>query len=309
MTFTDLGLDCDVVCEDVTAIDRIDWLKLRQQGLGGSDAAATMSLSPWKSPFALYVDKVDEINDEGQTERMLRGHQMEGTIARMFAEEVGATIVNAQPMVRSRRHPFMLFNLDRLVVTSDGELELLEAKNVGSFMAHEWADGPPLHYRIQVLHGLDVLQLKVGHLCALIGGNTFVHYRIEWSEEILAGIIKAEEKFWGEVQMKRPPEVDETDSTRDALAKHYARPTLETVEVGPQMLALVDQRTSAKRTLDLAAQRVTRVENEMKLLIGDAEAATVDGEIVATWKAQSRAEHVVKSSTFRKLHVPERETT
>ena len=86
MTFADLGLDCDVVFEDVREVPRELWLKARQEGIGGSDAAATMGLSPFKSPFALYVDKVDEVPDE-QTERMKRGQQMEDAIARMFLDE------------------------------------------------------------------------------------------------------------------------------------------------------------------------------------------------------------------------------
>lgn len=305
MTFADLNLDCDVVIEDVTAVDRIDWLTLRQEGIGGSDAAATMGLSPWKSPFALYVDKVDEVTDDAPTERMLRGKQMEDTIARMFLEDTGIPVLGFQPMVRSRRHPFMLFTPDRILHRgSSVHCQLLECKNVGVQSAHEWADGPPLHYRIQVLHGLEVLGLKVGHLAALIGGNTFVHYAIEWDEQVLANIIKAEEKFWGEVAMRRPPEIDGTESTRDALAMHFKRPTLASVEVGPCMISLVDQRASAKRTCDIATSRLTAIENEMKLLIGDAEAATVDGEIVATWKSQDRKEHTVKASSSRVLRIP-----
>ena len=307
-SFAYLGLDCDVVIEDVRLVDRADWLRERQKGIGGSDAAATMSLSPWKSPFALYVDKVDDIIDE-QTERMLRGQQMEGAIATMFAAETGAEVLRYQPMVRSRRHPFMLFNPDRLVVTTDGELELVEAKNVDARKAYEWAEGPPLHYRIQVLHGLDVLQLTVGHLCALIGGNTFVHYRIEWDEQVLAGIIRAEEKFWGEVEMKRPPEVDESEATREALAKHYARPILETVEVPPRMLELIEQRASAKETLKLAEARVVAVENEMKSLIGDAQAATVDGSVVVTWKLIHKDSYTVREQNYRQIGVPKGKKT
>ena len=200
----------------------------------------------------------------------------------------------------------MLFNPDRIVHrgSSSTVIELLEAKNVDARMAHEWADGPPLHYRIQVLHGLDVLGLKVGHLAALIGGNTFVHYRIEWDEASVANIIKAEEKFWGEVLMRRPPDVDGDASTKAALAAHFKTPTLESVEVPVRMLELIDQRAAAKTTLALAKARVDEVENEMKMLMGDAELATLDGRVIATWKTVTRAAHEVAESSFRQLAVP-----
>ena len=304
MTFADLGLDCDVVFEDVREVPRELWLKARQEGIGGSDAAATMGLSPFKSPFALYVDKVDEVPDE-QTERMKRGQQMEDAIARIFLEETGFPILDYRPMVRSRRHPFMLFNPDRIVHRgSEVHCELLEAKNVDARMAYEWADGPPLHYRIQVLHGLEVLGLKVGHLAALIGGNEFVHYRIEWDEASVANIIKAEEKFWGEVLMRRPPDVDGDASTKAALAAHFKTPTLESVEVPVRMLDLIEQRAAAKTTLALAKARVDEVENQMKLLIGDAALATVEGRVVATWKTVHKDSYVVREQNYRQLGVP-----
>ena len=32
-------------------MDRLDWLKARQSGIGGSDVAAIMGLNKWKSPI------------------------------------------------------------------------------------------------------------------------------------------------------------------------------------------------------------------------------------------------------------------
>lgn len=43
---------------------RIDWLKERQKGIGGSDVAAILGLSPWRTPYDVYLDKIGEAPKE-----------------------------------------------------------------------------------------------------------------------------------------------------------------------------------------------------------------------------------------------------
>jgi len=50
-------------------ISRMEWLKLRKKGIGGSDAAAVCGLNPYSSPMKVFIDKtnedvVEEDNDE-----------------------------------------------------------------------------------------------------------------------------------------------------------------------------------------------------------------------------------------------------
>lgn len=33
------------------SISQIDWLKERQKGIGGSDVAAILGMSPWRTPY------------------------------------------------------------------------------------------------------------------------------------------------------------------------------------------------------------------------------------------------------------------
>ena len=39
---------------------RAEWLKLRQIGIGGSDVAALLGLSKWRTPLDVYNSKVEE---------------------------------------------------------------------------------------------------------------------------------------------------------------------------------------------------------------------------------------------------------
>ncbi len=301
-----LGIDADIICEDISIIPRAEWLTLRKQGLGGSDSAAALGLSKWTSPLALYYDKTsDEIDDE-DNERFEWGRRNEATIADGFAARYPEFSVEHVPaMLRSVRHPFMLVNIDRFLIGADGERATLECKNVDARSAHEWKDGPPLQYRLQVQHAMYVCgpEHRRCFVAALIGGNALTVFEVARDEDLIESLIAGEERFWTYVQLRRPPEPDGSDSTREALAKHFATPTREVVEVDPKFLALCDQHASAKALVDAARERLNAVESQMKAMIADAQAVSVDGEIVATWRTVTRKEHTVAESTFRKLDV------
>lgn len=44
----------------MTSAERLEWLKNRQTGIGGSDVAAILGLSKWKTPLDVYNDKIAE---------------------------------------------------------------------------------------------------------------------------------------------------------------------------------------------------------------------------------------------------------
>lgn len=305
ITLDDLSQEAIIVCEDITDIPRLEWLKMRQTGLGGSDAAPAVGMSPWKSPVALYFDKTDPITADEDTELFKRGRQMEGPIADMFAEESNLEVVKLPVMLRSGMYEFMLANVDRYVVETDGTWAILECKNVGVNQTHDWDDGPPLHYRLQIQHYLAVHgpRFQRAYIAALIGGNKLVIFVVERDETLIADIIAGEEAFWTFVTLKRMPSIDGTDSTRAALAEHFAKPEVESKEVSREILTLIEQHRAAKVGLKLASDRVNEIESAMKALIGDAEEATVDGDVVATWKVVTKAEYVVKPQQYRQLSV------
>ena len=291
----------EVVIADTRAIPRVEWLRARQQGIGASDAAAALGLSPWVSPFALYVDKVDPIPDdlEDEPEWFLRGRQLEDSICRMLQEETGESVTREPVMLRSTSVPFMLLNPDGFT-----ERSLVEVKNVGQFAADRWDDGPPLHYRLQCQHGLYVTGRESALLGALIGGAKFVWYRIERDEAMIADMLAREEAFWSLVTLRRPPEVDDSKATREALAAHYAHPTGGSVELASDVRDLLAERETIKTTIDFAKRQLDGVENKIKAMLGNAEAGTLDGQVVVTWRVVNRAGYTVKPTSFRQIGTP-----
>ncbi|MDI9475820.1 MAG: YqaJ viral recombinase family protein, partial [Bacillota bacterium] len=52
---------------DTRTITHEEWLNWRKKGIGGSDVSALLGLNPWRSPLALYYDKVGENEDEEES--------------------------------------------------------------------------------------------------------------------------------------------------------------------------------------------------------------------------------------------------
>ena len=69
---------------------RTEWLKWRQKGLGGSDIAGILGLSPWTTPFGVYFDKVtpveDQVDDDDKAKR--RGRLLERAVGDWMAGEL-----------------------------------------------------------------------------------------------------------------------------------------------------------------------------------------------------------------------------
>jgi putative phage-type endonuclease len=295
---------CEVVCEDTDAVSREEWLELRRTGLGGSDAAASMGLSPYMSPVALYLDKVDPQPDEDK-EIFEAGRRAEPLITSWFADQ-NKLVVERQPvMLRSTKWNWMLANVDAFVTNSEtGEIEILEAKNVGSYNAKEWAEGPPLHVRLQGQHYLAVTGLSRVYFAALIGGNKFTWFAVDRDEELIADMVKAEERMWTLITLQRMPEIDGSESTKEALRAHYANATREEIEVDDEFVTLLQRRATQKAAIEIETQRLNEIENRMIVLMDGAEVARHDGDIVAKWQVVQRKEYTVAASESRRWSVP-----
>ena len=44
-------------------MDKLEWLKERQRGIGGSDVGAILGVNKWKTPFEVYLEKTEEITE------------------------------------------------------------------------------------------------------------------------------------------------------------------------------------------------------------------------------------------------------
>jgi putative phage-type endonuclease len=104
---------------------RAEWLRLRREGIGGSDALAVLGLDPWKTRMEVWLDKTgDDRADREQTDRMAWGNFVEAPIAEWFTFRTGVKTRRCG-LLRHADRPWQRVSVDRL--TADGGV--LEIKN------------------------------------------------------------------------------------------------------------------------------------------------------------------------------------
>ena len=162
---------------DTSAMPRKEWLGLRKLGIGGSDAAAVLGVSPFRTARDIYYEKVGievEDTDNSNWVQLEVGNLLEDLVARIFHEKTGLKIHPVKKMYRHPKHKFMLANPDYFTVDRDGPA-ILEIKTTNYFAKDNWfLDGKeivPLYYETQVRHYMAVLGLNRAYLCCLYGNT------------------------------------------------------------------------------------------------------------------------------------------
>lgn len=65
----------EIILTAKQAEDRSKWLEFRKEGIGGSDAAAIVGLSKWKSPYQLWLEKTGQVEAEDISDKeVVRGY-------------------------------------------------------------------------------------------------------------------------------------------------------------------------------------------------------------------------------------------
>lgn len=197
--------------------DHQEWLKQRSKGIGGSDAGAIMGLNPYKSRWTLWAEKTGMLpSDVPDNEAMRTGRDLEQYVAERFTEETGLKVKKSSFSFQSKDYPFMLANIDRMVV---GENAGLECKTVNA-LSHtdfEGGDIQPSYYA-QCAHYMAVTGADHWYIAILKLGKGFYWFRIDRDEEEIKSLIEAEQAFWELVKTGTAPAVDSSDSTADTLA-------------------------------------------------------------------------------------------
>lgn len=262
------------------------WLLYRKQGIGGSDAGAVCGLNPYRTAIQVYYDKTSDEVEVIDNEAMRQGRELEEYVARRFCEASGKKVRRANAMFYDENHPFMLADVDRMVV---GENAGLECKTASPYAEGNWQEGKiPLSYQLQCHHYMSVCNADAWYLAVLIYGRDFKYYKIERDEEIIRNLIHMEKNFWNEHVLKRViPDPDGSKVADAAIAERFKKTESVAIPLNgfdeklkrrQELLSLLDKMETEKRQID----------QELKLYLGDAEIAENTSYRVS-WKPVTRS--------------------
>ncbi len=260
---------------------REEWLALRKTGIGGSEAGAICGVNPYSSAMKVFTDKTSEETEEQDNEAIRIGHDLEDYVAQRFMEATGLKVRKSNFMYRSKEHPFMIADVDRLVVGEDAGLE---CKTASAYNADKWADGNiPPHYVMQCYHYMAVTGKKTWYIAAVILGREFVCRKLEWDDALIDGMVKMEQDFWrGHVEKGIMPAPDGSDACGAVLAQYFPRARKgSTVRLEGFDGKLARREAILEQVAELQ-QEQARIEQEVKLYMGDNESAE-SGNYRVSW--------------------------
>lgn len=267
----------------------------RKTYIGGSDVAAILGLSPWKSAFMLYQEKIGEFEEEvtpAKEKLFGRGKRWEPIVVEMLVDELRGRGHDVEIIAQNQRytdpeHSFLRAEID-LELRIDGEEVNGEAKTVNPWAAKDWGDEDsdeiPIYYAAQVMHGLMVKPRNRAVVAALTGFDD--KPRIHWitrDEETIAGIRAREIEFWERIQSRTPPE----PATADDVKWLYQRDAGTIAEADDALVSLCQQLKDIKVDIKTMEAREELIATQIKLAMAEAATLLYAGKPIATWKTQS----------------------
>lgn len=265
----------------LAGVGNLEWLRLRKSGIGGSDAGAICGVSPYSSAMKVFQDKTCEDVEEQDNEAIRIGHDLEDYVAKRFMEATGLKVRRSNFMYRSKRHPFMIADVDRLVVGEDAGLE---CKTVSAYHADKWADGNiPLHYVMQCYHYMSVLGKRTWYIAAVILGREFTYRKLGWDDELIKCLVEAEQDFWDNHVVKRTIPLPDGSKACDEVIGQYFHTAKKS---GAVKLVGFDEKLSRREeilgSIAKLQEEQKQIEQEVKMFMGDSQYAT-SGHYHVSW--------------------------
>jgi len=311
------------------------WYEQRRRGIGASEIAAVMGLSPWDSPFSLFWRKTNGWENEASPE-MSAGTRLEPAIAGWWADErdplENLTVVTS-PLVAHPERPWQLASPDRLVHMAcaycngsgllgdldyglyacdecydpnkqlDAPVAVLELK----YVAQSWdgwgdagTDEIPVHYRAQVQWQCDVVDVDTWYLAAL-GPAGFREYHGRRDEKDLRVMREYGRRFMARLEAGAPPPIDDHSATLATVKRLHPDVDDTEAEVPADVAAGYRRACAMERT---AKSVKKRYEALLRDQMGRARKATTGGSFVASRSVYEVAEHTVKTHTVDRLNPP-----
>ena len=284
-------------------MDRAAWLEARKSGIGGSEVAAILGISPWQSPADVWARKRGLIPEQEDNLRFKIGRLFEAPIAQIYADQEGVKLLTVDGLYH---HPDPSIPLvgtpDRLIV---GKRKGLEITTADPAVAHTWGEAGtgdvPLYYAAQVATYMAILNYDEFDIAVLFGTSDFRIYRMHRDIELENIIIERARNFWNTyiVGDEEPPP-DESKAYTNYVAKKYPSNQLPMVQATEEQAALVEALFNVDAGAKDVAKKLDLMKNMVKAQIGESEGLdTPYGKV--TWKKTKDSEKVEWEALAGKL--------
>lgn len=193
-----------------------EWLEERKKGIGGSDSAAIVGRSPYKTNIQLWKEKTGKATAEDISEKeyVKYGVDMEPILRESFKikNPEYEVIHEENTIIRHPKYPFLFASLDGMLIHKEtrevGILEIKTANVKNPAKLKEWKDKIPDYYFTQILHYMNVTGAQFVYLFAELNyaqdyqTNKTYLIRRENVEEDIRWLEEQEIDFWNNYVLK-----------------------------------------------------------------------------------------------------------
>lgn len=220
-----------LILVDTSDLPREEWLEWRRKGIGGSDAAAIIGVSPFATARDLYYDKLNIVSATDEESNWVQkeiGHLLEDLVAKIFSKKTGYPVYQVKKMFYHPNFPYMLADVDYFVRLPDGKTAILEIKTTNyNATGNWWLDGKesvPVNYELQGRHYMAVTNIDKVYYCCLYGNteDEVIIRSIDRDEGYEDLIITLEGDFWNNNVLAKvpPPYYEDGDLVLESIRRH-----------------------------------------------------------------------------------------
>lgn len=262
-------------------MERQAFLERRKSGIGGSDVAAVLGVSKWKTPYQLWLDKTSDKVEEKESDLLHFGSVLEQVIADEYARRNNVKVLRRNQMYRHAEHPELIANIDRYVVGG----KILECKTCNAFASAKFGEGGdevPDEYLLQVQHYMHVTGYHSADLAVLIGGNEYRQFSLKYDADLAHYAADKCVDFWRAYVL---PQVPPPATANDDLASYYDAKAGASITATAEIAGLLEEYKRIKAVEKDAKADLDAIATKIKLFAGENEIITDNaGKTIATWK-------------------------
>lgn len=202
-----------------------EWHQARAAGIGGSEVAPILGLSPFESRFSLWHRKAGAVGPVEESPEMEWGKRLEPAILSKFAEQCSdlydhPVVVRRTGTYHHPDRPWQIGNPDAEIIDAyERRIALVEIKApvYGDGWGQPGTDEIPIYYRTQVIWYGDVMGLTTVWVPVLIGGHDYRLYKVDVDPGEAEELRTAAVEFLGTLARHERPDIDDHSATYQTI--------------------------------------------------------------------------------------------
>ena len=247
-----------------------EWHIQRRLGIGGSDAAAVLGESRWKTPYEIWRVKTGRDEGDETNNAIEAGIAFEPAIRKLYSTKTGRTVYDPG-FAQHEKYKYIVGNVDGIC-----DDRILEVKN----SRYEW-DAVPTEYYFQVQHYMFLHDKPLADIAVMFSGQDFRIFTIERDIKLWEYIIPIYEDFWKCVESDTPPELTTLSDVNTAYKNSKDTSIILSDDTISEIERLRQIRASIAELEAEKAQCEMQIKSELK---ENAVGTDASGKTLVTWR-------------------------